>query len=311
MGLFRHGVLAISIMLMLTLTACGATNERTSDQLQVVTSFTIIEDLVREIGAEDVDVHNLVPTGTDPHEYEPLPKDIKRATNADVLFYNGLNLEGGENGWFYKMIRSVGQDMSNVFNLTEGITPLYIDGSKGHDFEVNPHAFISPKAGIIMAEHVRDVLVTKDPDRKANYEQRAAHYIAKLEEMDQLYHERINAIPEGQRVLVTSERAFQYLAADYGLLEGFIWEIDTEENVSQQQIKSLIAFIEEHQVPVLFVESNVDRRPMEMISQEAGVPIAAKPIYSDEIGKAGEEADTYLNYLHYNIELIYESLNGL
>ncbi|GIP36448.1 metal ABC transporter solute-binding protein, Zn/Mn family [Paenibacillus sp. J2TS4] len=307
----RKLILLSAIAVFLVLTACGQ-SESGSDKngpLKVVTTFTIIEDLAREIGGEDVEIHNLVPTGTDPHEYEPLPNDIKKTTDADVLFYNGLNLEGGKSGWFFKMIDSVGQKEDNIFVLTDRVEPMYIGGKDGHEEEINPHAFIDPAVGIKMAEDMRDAFMKKDPDRKENYEERAEKYIAKLKEIDQLYEEKINAIPKENRILVTSERAFQYMTSHYGLEEAYIWEIDTEENGSPQQIKSLVEFIKENKVPVLFIESNVDARPMETVSKETGVPIADKPIYSDEIGEPGEEVDTYIKYLKYNIDLIYSELS--
>ncbi|AQS53507.1 Manganese-binding lipoprotein MntA [Jeotgalibaca dankookensis] len=310
--IFKY-LLAPSAALML-LIGCGS-NEATTDEasnsddkLQVVSSFTIIQDLAREIGGDDVSIHNLVPTGTDPHEYEPLPLDMKKATDADILFYNGLNLEGGEDGWFFKMINSVNQDMDNLYSLTERVEPMYLSGEDGKKDQINPHAFINPAVGIKMAEDMRDAFIEKDPENKGNYEERATAYLERLKEVEKEYRERINDIPEEKRILVTSERAFQYMADEYGLKEGFIWAIDTEENGSPEQIKSLIAFVKDNNVPVLFIESNVDTRPMETVSKETGVPFSEKPIYSDEIGKPGEEVDTYMKYLNYNINLIHDEL---
>lgn len=310
--IFKY-LLAPSAALML-LIGCGS-NETTTDEasnsddkLQVVSSFTIIEDLAREIGGDDVSIHNLVPTGTDPHEYEPLPLDMKKATDADILFYNGLNLEGGEDGWFFKMINSVNQDMDNLYSLTERVEPMYLSGEDGKKDQINPHAFINPAVGIKMAEDMRDAFIEKDPENKGNYEERATAYLERLKEVEKEYRERINDIPEEKRILVTNERAFQYMADEYGLKEGFIWAIDTEENGSPEQIKSLIAFVKDNNVPVLFIESNVDTRPMETVSKETGVPFSEKPIYSDEIGKPGEEVDTYMKYLNYNINLIHDEL---
>src|SRR5690625_1143842 len=121
---------------LLILAACGGNDPsdqnnstesgNSGDKLQVVSSFTIITDMVRVVGGDKIEVHNLVPTGTDPHEYEPLPEDIKKATDADILFYNGMNLEGGKDGWFAKLIDSVGQDESRVFSLTERVEPMYL-----------------------------------------------------------------------------------------------------------------------------------------------------------------------------------------
>ncbi|MBW8350612.1 zinc ABC transporter substrate-binding protein [Bacillus sp. IITD106] len=301
----------VSSLALLILSACGKddVSSNKNDKLKVVTSFTIIEDIAREIGGDDVEIHNLVPTGTDPHEYEPLPEDIKKATDADILFYNGLNLEGGKSGWFFKMIDTIGQKDENVFNLTERVEPMYLAGEDGKEEEINPHAFINPAVGIKMAEDMRDAFKKVDASRKDHYDKRAEAYIKRLKEIDKEYEEKINSIPEENRILVTSERAFQYMASHYGLKEAFIWEIDTEENGSPKQIKNLINFIKEHNVPVLFIESNVDRRPMETVSKETGVPISEKPIYSDEIGQPGDEVDTYIKYLTYNINLIHDELS--
>ena len=186
---------------------------------------------------------------------------------------------------------------------------MYLSGEDGKDEEINPHAFIDPGVGIKMAEDVRDAFIKKDPDHKEDYEKRADEYLAQLKKIDKEYEEKINDIPKKNRTLVTSERAFQYMADHYGLKEAFIWEIDTEENGSPNQIKDLVNFLKEHKVPKLFVESNVDTRPMETVSRESGIDIAKKPIYSDEIGKPGEEVDTYIKYLEYNIDLIHDELS--
>lgn len=296
------------------LAACGADNNVDTAKgvdapLKVVTSFTIIADMAREIGGDFVEVHNLVPTGTDPHEYEPLPNDIKAATDADVLFYNGLNLEGGKKGWFFKMIDTVNQKEENVFSLTERVEPMYLTDKDGRDEEINPHAFIDPAVGVKMAEDMRDILVKKHPSKSEEIQKRGDAYVQRLKEIDKEYADRINDIPEKKRLLVTSERAFQYMASHYGLKEAYIWEIDTEENGSPTQIKNLVEFIKSHGVSVLFMESNVDPRPMETVANETGVRIADKKIYSDEIGKPGDEVDTYIKYLKYNINLIHDELS--
>ncbi len=307
-------IISISLLAVFLLSACQEDGEADTatnkdGKLQVVTSFTIIEDMVKEIGGDSVEVYNLVPIGTDPHEYEPLPDDIKAATDADVLFYNGLNLEGGKSGWFAKMVESVGQKEERVFEVSEGIEPMYLTSEDGKEEEINPHAFIDPVAGIQMAENVRDALIEVDPDNEATYEDRATTYIETLEAIDQEYQEKIESIPEEKRILVTSERAFQYMADRYGLKEGYIWALDTEENGSPEQITSLIEFIEEEKPPVLFLETNVDPRPLETVAKETGVEIFSG-IFSDEIGKPGEEGDTYVKYLQYNIDKIYQGLTS-
>ena len=311
--------IGLSLLAIVMLAACGndkdngqtkdAAKPESNDKLKVVTSFTIIADMAREIGGDYVEVYNMVPSGTDPHEYEPLPDDIKAATDADVLFYNGLNLEGGENGWFFKMMDAVNQKDENIFSLTEKVEPKYLSGDDGRDEEINPHAFIDPAVGVKMAEAMRDALIEKHPTNSDEITELGNAYVQRLKDLDEEFAERISTVPKEHRILVTSERAFQYLNDHYGLEEAFIWEIDTEENGSPKQIKELVNYIKDHNVPVLFVESNVDTRPMETVSKESGVPIAELPIYSDEIGNPGDEIDTYVKYLQYNMDLIHDELS--
>lgn len=292
------------------LAACskeGGTSETTNDKVQAIATFSIIHDIVTEIGGDLVDVHSMVPIGTDPHEYDPLPEDIKKASNADVLFYNGLNLEGGEQGWFFKLVENVNADDNKVFELMKGIEPLYLTSADGNEKEVNPHAFLDPNVVIQMTENARDALIEVDSDNQAKYEENADKLLDQLQALDQDYQTKIAEIPEENRVLVTSERAYQYMAKRYGLEEGFIWEIDTEENGTPAQIKALVKFIQDHKVPALFVETNVDGRPMETVSNETGIPIAAK-LFSDELGRPGSDGSTVIDFLQHNIDTIHEHL---
>src|SRR5690625_6189459 len=163
-------------------------NENNSgEKIKAVTSFTLLEDMVKEIGGDLVEVHNLVPTGTDPHEYDPLPDDIKAATDADILFYNGVNLEGGDHGWFAKMIDSVNQDADNIFEAAEGVEPMYLTSEDGKEEEINPHAFLDPVVGIQMAENTRDALIAIDPDHKEVYENNTKVYLNTLNDIEDEY----------------------------------------------------------------------------------------------------------------------------
>ena len=307
----RQTVAAITIAICLVLSSCvndrGGTDD--AEHIQAVTSFSILADMVQEIGGDRVGVHNLVPTGTDPHEYVPKPEDIKHAADAHVVFYNGLNLEGGSSGWFAKLMDSVDQDDDHIFAATTGVDPLTLTDHNHRDEHVNPHAFIDPNVGVTMAKNIRDALIATDPDHETDYRENAHGYIAELESLAKQYARKIQDIPEERRIIITSERAFQYLADRYGLQEGYIWAIDTEENGTPEQIKSLIRLISDNDVPGVFVESNVDPRPMESVAKEVGVPIAGT-LYSDEIGTAGSDADTYLSYLQHNIDVIHSVLAG-
>lgn len=300
-------LLSIALTLLLVLSACGTTQEtEKSDKLQVVSSFTIISDIARQVGGDLIDVYNLVPTGTDPHEYEPLPNDIKKAEDGDVLLMNGMNLEGGKAGWFYKMVESVGQDLDKVFELNDGVEPMYLSGEEGQDEEVNPHSFLSPGVGIKMTENLRDALIQVDPDNKEAYETNTENYLKTLNDIDALYKSEIAEF--SSNLLVTSERAFQYMANRYGLDEAYVWEIDTEELGTPKQISSLVDLLKEKNPPVIFMESNVDARPLETVSNETGIPIFEEFIFSDEIGNAGDDVDTYEKLLNHNIRIMAKGL---
>lgn len=304
----------ITVLLLSALIIAGCSNNDNSNEdketLLVVTSFSVIEDIVKQIGGDLVETHNLVKIGTDPHEFDPLPEDIKAATDADIIMYNGFNLEGDDNGsWIERLAKSINKDVNDFYELMEGAEPLYLEGADGRPDQINPHAFLDPNYGIYMAEKVRDALIENLPEQEQYFTERANEYIGELKEIDELYKEKIAEIPKEDRILITSERAFQYVTHRYGLEEGFIFQIDTEETGTPDQIKSLIEFIKEKQPPVLFVETNVDQRPMETISNETGVEIYAE-IFSDELGRPGQEGDSYTKFLRYNIEVIHAGLTS-
>lgn len=286
----------------------GSASARGKDKLQVVATYSIVYDIVKTIGQERVDVYSMVPLGQDPHEYTPLPLDVQKAADADVIFWNGLNMELGD-GWFDDLLHVAGKkrDDGRVFELAKGVQPMYV--TDGATIEMNPHAYLSVPIAIRFVQNARDGLKQVDPENATFYEQNAREYIARLEDLHREYGEKIGEVPEKRRVLVTAERAFQYMAAEYGLREGYVWAIDTEEQGTPQQIMNLIRFVRDNDVSVLFMESNVDPRALETVSRETGVPIYGK-LYSDELGSAGEQGGTFLGLLEWNLKTIYAGLMG-
>lgn len=305
-----------SFILALSLIACGQQNKEDqkiekprvkNEKLHVISSFSIISDMILEIAKDRVLVHNLIPLGTDPHEYEPVPEDIKFASSADVFFYNGLNLEGGEDGWFFKLMNTVKAPKELIVNTGQNIQAMYLDDAQK---EVNPHVFIDPANGAKMARVIGEKLMELDLANHDFYKRNMEIYVGKIEILAKRYEEKLAQLKEEEKILVTSERAFQYLSNSYDLTEAYIWAIDTEENGSPAQIKNTIELVRKLQPKALFVESNVDTRPMQTISKETGVPIYKYPLYSDELGRQGKEAGSYLDYLNYNLEHITKGLSG-
>lgn len=276
-----------------------------TDTVQVVSTFSILTDIVSEVGGEHVEIHNLVPVGQDPHEYESTPTDTTALSDADVFFVNGLNLEGGEQGWAARMADSVDLTDEQIVVTTEGVEPLYL--ADDVEDSVNPHAFLDPNVGVVMAENVAAGLSDVDPDNAETYAQNLSAYVEELTAIDNQYQQHIGDLDEERRVLVTSERAFQYVADRYDLREGYIWAVDTDDIGTPDQIISLIDFVEEHEPPALFLESNVTPSPMETVADDTGVDIHAI-LYSDELAPEGEPGDTYVGMLEENLNRIADGL---
>ncbi|MEC5425340.1 metal ABC transporter substrate-binding protein [Virgibacillus sp. C22-A2] len=278
------------------------------DQLTVVATYSVIYDIVKNVGGDLIEVHSLAPIGSDPHAYEPLPADVQLVTDADMVFYNGFNLESG-NGWFDKMIETAGKSEgeSNVVQLSEGVTPELLQ-SGGQQGEEDPHAWLDVQNGIKYTEKARDALMESDPENELAYKENAEKYIQELKDLDEEIKQKVSEIPEEKRFLVTSEGAFKYFSSAYGFQAAYIWEINDENEGTPQQIQSVVDLINEKAVTALFLESSVDPRSMETVSNETDVDIAGK-IFTDSLGEPGEEGDTYIKMIKWNVDTIIDGLS--
>lgn len=301
----------LSILLITILAGCGkgTGNEikEQNDKIHVIATYSILYDIVKNVGGDRVDIHTLAPVGSNPHEYDPLPRDVQLTTDADVVFYNGLNLEGG-NSWFEKLLltaNKTGED-APVFRLSEGVKPKHLT-TKGKESEEDPHAWLDVRNGIKYAENARDGLIKVDPEHADIYEKNTKAYIEKLEKLHEEAVIRYNKIPKEQRLLITSEGAFKYFSEAYGFEAAYIWEINSENQGSPEQVSNVVDFIRSKENPVLFVETSIDPRSMEMVSSETGVSIYGK-VFTDSIGKPGEDGDTYIKMMEWNIDTIYKGL---
>lgn len=297
------------------LAACGSSKsgadsssaDSGEEKLQVVATNSIIADMAKEIGGEQIELHSIVPVGTDPHEYEPLPQDIQKASEADIVLYNGLNLETG-NGWFEKLMETAGKkENTDYFAVSRTVTPMYLSGQESSHTE-DPHAWLDISNGIAYSEEIARIFAEKDPDNKENYLENSKVYTAKLKELDQTAKAEFADIPEAKRLLVTSEGAFKYFSKAYGLTAAYIWEINTESQGTPEQMKTIIDTVKSSDVPSLFVETSVDARSMERLSKETGLPIYSK-IFTDSVAEEGEDGDSYYTMMKWNLEKIHEGLS--
>ena len=292
------------------LAACSSqksSSDSSSSKLNVVATNSIIADITKNIAGDKINLHSIVPVGQDPHEYEPLPEDVKKTSKADLIFYNGINLETGGNAWFTKLVENAQKkENKDYYAVSEGVDVIYLEGQNEKGKE-DPHAWLNLENGIIYAQNIAKRLIEKDPDNKATYEKNLKAYVEKLTALDKEAKEKFNNIPEEKKMIVTSEGCFKYFSKAYNVPSAYIWEINTEEEGTPDQIKSLVEKLRKTKVPSLFVESSVDDRPMKTVSKDTNIPIYAK-IFTDSIAEKGEEGDSYYSMMKYNLDKISEGL---
>lgn len=301
----------LSLTLSLVLVACSSTTSQPktaeTGKLKVVVTNSILADMTKNIAGDLIDLHSIVPIGQDPHEYEPLAMDIQKTTDADVIFYNGLNLETGGDAWFTSLVKVSNKvENKDYFAVSDGVEVIYLEGQDQTGKE-DPHAWLNVENGIIYATNIAKTLMVKDPANKEAYQTNLDAYVAKLDQLDQKAKAAFAAIPAEKKLIVTSEGAFKYFSKAYGVPSTYIWEINTEEEGTPEQITTLVETLRQSKVPSLFIESSVDRRPMETVSKDTGLPIHAE-IFTDSVAEAGQNGDSYYAMMAWNLEKIAEGL---
>jgi manganese/iron transport system substrate-binding protein len=267
-----------------------------SGRLKVVTTFTVIQDIVANVAGDAAEVVSITKPGAEIHGYQPTPGDIIKAQSADLVIWNGMNLER----WFEQFF----QNLSGVPSLTisEGVEPIGI-GDGPYSGKPNPHAWMAPSNALIYVENVRAALVKLDPKNAETYNRNAAAYAAKIKAIDAPLRERLSAIPEAQRWLVTSEGAFSYLARDYGFKEAYLWPINADQQGTPQQIRQVIDLVKTHSVPVVFSESTVSADPAKQVAQETGAKYGGV-LYVDSLSAADGPVPSYLKLLEVTVDTI-------
>ena len=302
--------LVLHLLAFVGLSACSSQKSSTetgSSKLNVVATNSIIADITKNIAGDKINLHSIVPVGQDPHEYEPLPEDVKKTSQADLIFYNGINLETGGNAWFTKLVENAKKkENKDYYAVSEAVDVIYLEGQSEKGKE-DPHAWLNLENGIIYAQNIAKRLSEKDPANKETYEKNLKAYVEKLSALDKEAKEKFNNIPEEKKMIVTSEGCFKYFSKAYNVPSAYIWEINTEEEGTPDQIKTLVEKLRKTKVPSLFVESSVDDRPMKTVSKDTNIPIYAK-IFTDSIAEKGEDGDSYYSMMKYNLDKISEGL---
>ena len=280
----------------LSVIALGLAALQAEAKFKVVTTFTVIQDIAQNVAGDAATVESITKPGAEIHEYEPTPKDIVKAQSADLILWNGLNLER----WFERFFQNIKDKPAVV--VTEGITPLSIYEGPYKDAP-NPHAWMSPSNALIYVENIKNALVKYDPQNADTYQKNAAAYAEKIKQLDKPLREKLSQIPADQRWLVTSEGAFSYLAKDYDLKEGYLWPINAEQQGTPQQVRKLIDLVKKNHIPVVFSESTVSAKPAQQVAKESGAQYGGV-LYVDSLSAADGPVPTYIDLLNVTVSTI-------
>lgn len=284
-----------------TILAATLATGANADRLKVVTTFTVLADMAQNVAGDAADVVSITKPGAEIHGYEPTPQDLVRAIDADVILWNGLNLEL----WFEQFLANLGDKPS--VTLTDGIDPISIsEGS--YEGKANPHAWMGLDNALIYIDNIEAALAEYDPENADVYAQNASTYRTALQDTIAPLRDAIAAIPEDDRWLVTCEGAFSYLARDFGMKELYLWPMNADAIGTPQQVRSVIDGVRDNDIPVVFCESTVNTSPAEQVARETGSTFGGV-LYVDSLSADGGPVPTYLDLLRVTSETIVAGLN--
>lgn len=271
------------------------------EKMKVVTTFTVLADMAAQVAGDAADVVSVTKPGAEIHGYQPTPRDIVRAHDADLILWNGMNLEL----WFEQFLANLG-DVPSV-TLTDGITPIAIrEGS--YEGKPNPHAWMGLENALVYIDNIEKAFATHDPENAKVYAANAEAYKAKLKEAVEPLRARIAAIPEEKRWLVTCEGAFSYLARDFGLQELYLWPMNADQVGTPQQVRAVIDGVRANNIDVVFCESTVNTAPARQVARETGVRYGGE-LYVDSLSRADGPVPSYLDLLRVTSQTVADGLS--
>ncbi len=291
------------MLLCLALAACGGNASGRGDDGRpvVLTTFTVLADVAQNVAGDKLRVESITKAGAEIHGYEPTPGDIRKASQADLILDNGLNLEA----WFGQFVEGV--DVPHAV-VSDGVDVMQIseDSYKG---KPNPHAWMSPVNVQIYVDNMVKAFSELDPQNAAVFEANGKAYKAKLQAVQDEMKAKLAAVPQNQRALVTCEGAFSYLTRDAGLEEVYIWAVNAEQQATPQQITEAIGFVRANKVPAVFCESTVSDAPMRQVVEATGAKFGGV-LYVDSLSESDGPVPTYLDLIRHDSQLITTALTG-
>ncbi|HEX2448585.1 MAG TPA: metal ABC transporter substrate-binding protein [Methyloceanibacter sp.] len=304
---------------------CGAASA--ADKVKAVASFSILGDMVKQVGGDRVDVATLVGPDGDAHVFSPTPADAKTLANAQIFFVNGLGFEG----WMERLEKSSGFNGKVVVASTgvkarsmieeghhhgEAAENDHDEHAKGEEHEhdeaeevTDPHAWQDLENGKLYVANIRDGLIAADPEGKALYEANAAKYLDEIAKEEAAVKQALGALPQARRKIITSHDAFGYFGAAYGLEIIAPEGVSTESEASAQDVARIIRQIKEEHIPAVFIENITDHRLLDQIARETGAKIGGT-LYSDALSGPDGQAQTYLDMFRHNVSALTAALSS-
>ena len=271
--------------------------------LPVITSTTVLANLVVQVGGERVQVRSLAPAGTDPHTYQPTPESMRLLSRARLVFFNGAGLEE----WWTKAVNAIASKDTLVVELSKGLATLKNPGdSHGHGGEADPHVWLDPTKAVVYIERIRDALSQADATNAGYYAERARAYQGELDALDRWIQAEVEKVPPARRKIVTFHNAFQYFAVRYGFaVKGFI-VVSPGKEPSARGMADLVALIKREQIPAVFAEADFNPKMLEALAREAGVKVVTN-LYDGSL-TGGPPAESYLALMRHDVTQIVSAL---
>ena len=276
-------------LIAMSISAFSIASSYAAQKFKAVTTFTVIADMAQNVAGDAAEVQSITKPGAEIHEYQPTPQDLMRAQGANLILWNGLNLEL----WFEKFFDNI-HDVPGVV-VSTGVEPMSINEGP-YNGKPNPHAWMSPTSALIYVDNIRDAFVKYDPENAETYKQNAEIYKAKIRATIDPIKEELSSLPEERRWLVTSEGAFSYLARDFNLKELYLWPINADQQGTPQQVKHVIDAVKKYNIPVVFSESTISDAPAKQVARETGVKYGGV-LYVDSLSEADGVVPTYIDLL--------------
>lgn len=268
---------------------------------KVVTTFTVLADMARQVAGDAATVVSITKPGAEIHGYSPTPRDIVAAVDADLILWNGMNLEL----WFEQFLSNLG-DIPSV-TLSDGVDPISI-AEGGYEGMPNPHAWMGLANALVYVDNIASAFVLYDPENAATYLANADAYKKQIRDTITPLRERIATIPEEKRWLVTCEGAFSYLARDFGMKELYLWPMNADQTGTPQQVRKVIDQVRANDIPVVFCESTVNTSPAKQIARETGA-VFGGVLYVDSLSTADGPVPSYLDLLRVTAQTVADGLS--